>query len=677
MIMTSVPERTLMTCNLLFASIVPACIAFQLAALPIPASGQDFFGGVGGVTRDSASGRPVAQTRITAHNVNKGTDHTAISGSDGAFTIARLEPGLYQVAAARDGFIKSTANVEVAAPGTYRVDFLLAADYPSTLNPKPSPGVVDTPVSAVLEELAALKKRIGQLEAALQAQSAPAPMQYATAALPPTPPFPGGAPDAPTQNPTTLVPTPPTPAAPSNPVLPDALQAPETTTGVDNFTPFAYGDFTWLNGTSRNKDTVLDTKFFTPEVRFDTHFMTDFNQPRDHTMGGATESFRSGEFQIEQASVGGDFHWQNVRGRILFMQGLFATTTPRNDASAGVGQWDVRGAYKYVSEAYGGYHFNVNHGLNVDAGIFVSYIGLFSYYNFDNWAYQPSYVSSNTPWFFNGLRIQWFPTNKLKIEPWIINGWQSYNRFNGHHGFGGQILYRPKEWLSLVFNNYGNGTDTLGNPARVRLHTDDSVEVRYYNHPEKPSGISKMAFSFTGDLGCEYGGGVTCHGGKGGPKQAFLGWMIYDRTWFGKDKYAITVGGGMMNNPGRYLTLLPPINGADAVSGSPYFTGNPGDKAHMWDASAGIQWMPKQYITWWLEGVYRHADIPYWSGRGGITPPGGNTGAPGQFVCAGGGSAGTSDLTMAYSNCGGAGSVWFPDLRRGQATISAGVMVKF
>src|ERR1700730_4217350 len=151
------------------------------------------------------------------------------------------------------------------------------------------------------------------------------------------------------------------------------------------------------------------------------------------------------------------------------MNGLFATTTPRNDASAAVGQWDVRGAYKYVSEAWGGYSFNVNHGLNVDAGIFVSYIGLFSYYNFDNWAYQPSFVSSNTPWFFNWVRIQWFPTNKLKIEPWIINGWQSYAKFNGHRGFGGQILYRPKEWLAIVANNYGNGTDTLGNPAVERM----------------------------------------------------------------------------------------------------------------------------------------------------------------------------------------------------------------
>jgi hypothetical protein len=229
----------------------------------------------------------------------------------------------------------------------------------------------------------------------------------------------------------------------------------------------------------------------------------------------------------------------------------------------------------------------------------------------------------------------------------------------------------------MVFNNYGNGTDTLGNPNRVRLHTDDSIEVRFFNQPEN-TGISKMAFSFTADAGCEYGkgSGVSCTG-KGAPKQAFLGWMVYNRIWFHKNLFAITPGGGMMNNPGRYLTLLPPINGADAISGSPYFTANPGDKAHMWDATINLQYMPKQYITWWLEAGYRHSDVPYWSGRGGITPPGGNTGSPSQYVCAAGGSAGTNDLATAYTNCGGPGSVWFPDLRRGQATVSAGVMVKF
>jgi hypothetical protein len=605
----------------------------------------------------------LAQVRITAHNVNRGTDRTAISGPDGAFAVLALEPGLYRVAAAKEGFTQSTTNVYVGTPRPYRVDLLLAADNSPVPAAKASTAPADPTVSAVEEELAALKMRIGQLEAALNARAAVPP---AETAAPPAPPVPAPAPQQSAAAP-----------APPAPTIPEALQAPDATPGVDNFTPFAFGDFTWLNGTPRNKDTVLDTKFFTPEVRFDTHYMEDFNQPKDHTIGGSSESFRSGEIQVEQISVGGDFHWQNVRGRILTMFGMFATTTPRNDASAAVGQWDVRGAYKYVSEAYGGYHFNVSHGLNVDAGIFVSYIGLFSYYNFDNWTYQPSFVSSNTPWFFNGLRIQWFPTNKLKIEPWIVNGWQSYNKFNGHRGLGGQIMYRPKEWLAFVFNNYGNGTDTLGNPGRSRIHTDDSIEVRYFNKPEN-AGISKMAFSITADAGCEYGGGVTCHGGKGGPKQSFLGWMAYDRTSFAKNQFAITLGGGKMNNPGRYLTLLPPINGADAVSGSPYLTANPGDKAHMWDSSINFQWMPKQYITWWAEGVYRRSDIPYWAGRGGMTPPGGNTGSPSQYVCAAGGSAGTNDLAAAQVACGGGlSSVWFPDLRKSQLTFSVGVMVKF
>jgi len=36
--------------------------------------------------------------------------------------------------------------------------------------------------------------------------------------------------------------------------------------------------------------------------------------------------------------------------------------------------------------------------------------------------------------------------------------------------------------------------------------------------------------------------------------------MLYDRTWFRRNGMAVTIGGGQLNNPGRYLTLLPPIN---------------------------------------------------------------------------------------------------------------------
>ena len=116
--------------------------------------------------------------------------------------------------------------------------------------------------------------------------------------------------------------------------------------------------------------------------------------------------------------------------------------------------------------------------------------------------------------------------------------------------------------------------------------------------------------------------------------------MVYDRYWFDKDMLGLTLGGGMMNNPGRYLTLLPPINGADAFSGTPYFTENPGDQAHMWDATVTLQYMPKDFITFWGEVGYRHSDIPYFAGPGGVTPPGGNNGSPSTYACASGASSG-------------------------------------
>ena len=444
--------------------------------------------------------------------------------------------------------------------------------------------------------------------------------------------------------------------------------------------PFSDADWTWLNGNARTKDIYWDTKFFTPEIRFDTNYVANFNHPTDHSMGGSSELFRSYEVQLEQLGVGGDFHFDNVRGRIMTQFGMYSVTTPRNDPSPGHGQWDLANAYRYISEGYGGYHFNVLHGINVDAGIFMSYIGLFSYYNFDNWAYQPSYVSSNTPWFFNGVRVQVFPTAHLKIEPWFINGWQSYGSANHTPGVGGQIKWTPKPWLNIISNNYGVGEDDLFIKGRRRIHTDDSIEVKYYDNPEKT--LDKMAFSLTGDLGCEFGAGVSCYGNhSGGPKQSFIGYMAYNRFWFHRDTFGLTIGGGQINNPGRYLVLIPPINGESAITAatsSPYFTGNPGDPFKAWDSSITFDYMPKQYITFRWEYDYRHASVPYWSGAGGITPPGGNNGAPLYYVCSSGATSGQSALGAAEAACGGGlSSVWFPDLRKNESFIDMAIMVKF
>ena len=423
------------------------------------------------------------------------------------------------------------------------------------------------------------------------------------------------------------------------------------TTGKAASAPFGFADFTWLNGNSRQHVAVLDSKAFTGEFRADISYIGDFNRPKDHTLVGSSESGRTGEFQVQQLGVGGDFHYGHARGRVMTEFGLYSTMTPRNDPSPSRGQWDLSNAYRYLSEAYGGYHWDRLSGINLDAGIFMSYVGLFSYYNYDNWAYQPSYVSSNTPWFFNGLRLQIFVNDKLKIEPWLVNGWQSYATYNGTPGAGLQVLWRPSGAVSLLSNSY-YGHDWLGIPDRRRLHSDNSLQVKYY---ENPSGtLDRAAFSLTVDAGCESGGGVRCaHSTAATPAQNFLGFMAYNRTWFANDRYGLTLGGGAMNNPGRYLVLLPPINGASAASGTPYFTENPGDGFRAWDASATFDIMPDEFTTFRFELDHRAASVPYFAGSGGVTPPGGNTGLAGSLVPG-----------------------WTPDLRRSETRVNIALLVK-
>jgi hypothetical protein len=160
--------------------------------------------------------------------------------------------------------------------------------------------------------------------------------------------------------------------------------------------------------------------------------------------------------------------------------------------------------------------------------------------------------------------------------------------------------------------------------------------------------------------------------------------------------------------------LDPPINGETATSaalGAPYFTGNPGDPFKTWDGTVTYYYMPVQWYTLRFEYGYRHSNVPYWAGHGGVTPPaylgsatGVNNGSPSNFACMdgtavpGGGFVtysksapltpiAPSFVTSPATGCGssnpssvnynGHGGVWFPSLQRDQQYIDIDLMVKF
>jgi hypothetical protein len=67
-----------------------------------------------------------------------------------------------------------------------------------------------------------------------------------------------------------------------------------------------------------------------------------------------------------------------------------------------------------------------------------------------------------------------------------------------------------------------------------------------------------------------------------------------------------------------------------------------------------VDYMPSQYFTYRLEYNHRAANVPYFAGPGGVTPPGGNQGAPGSFVPG-----------------------WAPDLVNSENRVTAAFLLKF
>ena len=119
----------------------------------------------------------------------------------------------------------------------------------------------------IAKELAVMKARIDQLEAALKSR-APAEAATSTSVA--------GAKSASASGTEMKAPE-PTPAAAGVDAAAQVRSGlPEKPKPTE---PFAYADWTWLNGNPRNKDAVWDSKFFTPEIRMDVHYVMDLNHP--------------------------------------------------------------------------------------------------------------------------------------------------------------------------------------------------------------------------------------------------------------------------------------------------------------------------------------------------------------------------------------------------------------
>ena len=161
-----------------------------------------------------------------------------------------------------------------------------------------------------------------------------------------------------------------------------------------------------MNGQSRQHDFPLagPSKYVALSLCLDTYYALSTHRPRDHTITGSASIGRHGEFQLNLASVGMEWNYRNVIGRLSVQTGDMLNLIQDLDGSVTRGRNLSTTNLHNIREATAGYHWNVDNGLNLEAGIFMLNIGLESYLLAENWSYNRSLVCDFTPFYFQGVR---------------------------------------------------------------------------------------------------------------------------------------------------------------------------------------------------------------------------------------------------------------------------------
>jgi hypothetical protein len=371
--------------------------------------------------------------------------------------------------------------------------------------------------------------------------------------------------------------------------------------------PFANKDFSWLNGSNRQPDSLLHVGPTILSLYVDVFYAFQFNRPVDHTIFPTTVAPRHNEIGLNLASIGIelppnalDTRAGGPIGQFSLQYGDFVQAVSGQDTTVKRGFFLANEALQAVRTASAGWHFHVLHGVNLEFGVFPSYMGMESYLPQENWNYTHPFVSDFTPYYFYGGRAQMYLTADVKLELWVVNGWQTYGQWQEAKSGGYLLNWRPTERFVVANIIYIGQTEPTDSGA-IRYYTDNFAQLQYFKNPN--GFITSSALCAVADVG--YQSRSTA------PSGAMTGYSLTHRTEFGGG-WALTFRGDIYYDPTRAVTTNLPI-------GSPYTI--PDAKSPFLGAgfTTTLDYLPSPWLLTRLEYSHRGANVPFFSGPAGIT----------------------------------------------------------
>ena len=206
----------------------------------------------------------------------------------------------------------------------------------------------------------------------------------------------------------------------------------------------------------------------------------DFNNPVNLARPGFIYSENlHNQIAVNLALLGARYTSNRLRGTFAIQTGTYPDANYAAEPQI----------FKNIYEAWGGVRVTKN--LWLDAGIFLSHIGLEGPNSRDNLTLTRSIMADNSPYYEAGAKLTYDKGKKWLFSVLTINGWQVIRDRNQNEAVGTQVQFRPSS--KLLFNSstfVGEGRnvpDSLG----IRLRYFHDFYVTY-----DPSTKWKIAGAF-------------------------------------------------------------------------------------------------------------------------------------------------------------------------------------
>jgi hypothetical protein len=194
----------------------------------------------------------------------------------------------------------------------------------------------------------------------------------------------------------------------------------------------------------------------------DSYYAYDFGRPVNFDRPFTTQAVRHNEFNVNLAYIEAKVSGPRLRGRLALQAGTSVQSNYTGEPA--VGTVSGPNLSRFIQEAVAGYQ--ITPSLWVDAGIFLSHIGMEDFISKDNLTYTRSLSADFTPYYESGVKLTWQATPRLSALFTAVNGWQNISENNQDKAVGARLDYARSSSTTLSYYNFV-GNEAASNRLRV------------------------------------------------------------------------------------------------------------------------------------------------------------------------------------------------------------------